>query len=236
MKSIRKNEMYTTSNYLEKNPTWHTEDSIYKAKQILKIIKRNNLQPNSITDIGCGAGEVLHQLSIQMNSNDISFVGYEISPDAFELCQQIKRNGLQYKFGNFFDDNSTIYDIILAMDVVEHIEDYLGFLRDLNKYGKYKIFNFPLDMNVLDTFRNSQLRYRKQYGHIHYFSKDTVLEALQESGCEIIDYFYVPGGNVMSCKTITSCLLKLPRILGFKINKDLTVRTFGGFSLMVLAK
>jgi hypothetical protein len=30
-------EMYTSSEYLENNPTWHLEDSLWKARQILKI-------------------------------------------------------------------------------------------------------------------------------------------------------------------------------------------------------
>jgi len=55
-------EMYRSNEYLKNNPTWHVEDSPWKAKQILKIIGNNNLQPNSICEIGCGAGEILHQL------------------------------------------------------------------------------------------------------------------------------------------------------------------------------
>ena len=68
-------EMYISNEYLEKNPTWHVEDSPWKAKQILRIIENNNLQPNSICEIGCGGGEILHQLFLQMNNN-ISFIGY----------------------------------------------------------------------------------------------------------------------------------------------------------------
>ena len=86
-------EKYTTEEYIDNNPTWHVEDSPWKAKQIFKMIKNNKLQPNSIGEIGCGAGEILRQLFLQMNKN-ITFVGYEISPYAFELCKQRKTERL----------------------------------------------------------------------------------------------------------------------------------------------
>jgi cyclopropane fatty-acyl-phospholipid synthase-like methyltransferase len=85
-------EMYASNEYLENNPTWHEEDSPWKARQILKIIEKNNLQPNSVSEIGCGAGEIMRQLFLQMNGS-VSFTGYEISPRAFELCVQKKRKG-----------------------------------------------------------------------------------------------------------------------------------------------
>ena len=60
-------EKYVTKEYLDNNPTWHVEDSPWKAKQILKIIRRNSLHPNSICEIGCGVGEILRQLFLQMD-------------------------------------------------------------------------------------------------------------------------------------------------------------------------
>ena len=57
-----KTTIYTSGEYAAKNPTYHVEDSAWKAHQILKIIQRNNLQPLSICEVGCGAGEILRQL------------------------------------------------------------------------------------------------------------------------------------------------------------------------------
>ncbi len=34
-------EMYESSEYIAKNPRWHTEDSLWKVKQIIKIIDKN---------------------------------------------------------------------------------------------------------------------------------------------------------------------------------------------------
>ena len=81
------NNIYQNGSYLKKNPMWHQADSPWKAKQVINMIKKNNLKPSSISEIGCGAGDILRLLSEQMDG-DISFTGYEISPDAFEICSK----------------------------------------------------------------------------------------------------------------------------------------------------
>ena len=228
---------YVTSEYLDDNPTWHVEDSPWKAEQILKILKRNNLQPDSICEIGCGAGEILRQLLLQMDSKT-NFVGYEISPYAFELCMQRKTQRLDYKLYNLFDEAQAYYDIVMAIDVFEHVEDYFSFLRELRSKGEYKIFHIPLEMSARDVFKMSPIMIgREKSGHLHYFSKETALAALRDTGYEIIDYFYTVGEiDFKPAKTLKSFLFKLVRKIGFKIKKDLTVRTLGGYSLMVLTK
>ena len=79
-------KIYEDGEYLENNPSWHEEDSPWKAKQIIKMIERNGLNPTKICEIGCGAGEILCQLSGHFVEKE--YFGYEISPQAFELCEK----------------------------------------------------------------------------------------------------------------------------------------------------
>jgi len=160
-------EIYMDGEYLRRNPTWHAEESQWKSKQIIKIISKNKIQPHSICEIGCGAGEVLNQMHLEM-PEDISFSGYEISPQAFELCRKREKNRLHFYLGDIFDDEKAFFDIILAIDLVEHVEDYFGFLRRLREKAIYKIFHFPLNISVQTVLRPSQiLRFRRGVGHIH---------------------------------------------------------------------
>jgi 2-polyprenyl-3-methyl-5-hydroxy-6-metoxy-1,4-benzoquinol methylase len=194
------------------------------------------LSPVSICEIGCGAGEILHQLYMQMDKN-ISFVGYEISPQAFELCKQRTEDRLKFKMENMFEDENAFFDITMAIDVFEHIEDYFGFLRNLHKKGKFVIFHIPLDLSVQSILRMSPiLRSREKVGHIHYFTKDTALATLKDARFKIIDYFYTAGSIDLPVKSIKSFLLRLPCKMAFKVNRDLAVRILGGYSLMVLTQ
>ncbi len=96
-KNITAND-YTdlNSSYLHANPTWHAEDSAWKATQILKLIERNKLMPKSIVEIGCGAGEILNQLQQRLADKEIDFSGYEIAPDAFKLAQTRAKERLHF--------------------------------------------------------------------------------------------------------------------------------------------
>ena len=37
-------------------------DSLWKAQKVLKMMQKHKMAPNSICDIGCGAGEVLTEI------------------------------------------------------------------------------------------------------------------------------------------------------------------------------
>ena len=56
-------DFYTGDAYAEKHPTWHDEYCAGKAGEIVKLLRRNNLHPRRIVDVGCGAGGVLQSNS-----------------------------------------------------------------------------------------------------------------------------------------------------------------------------
>ncbi len=228
--------IYQDGTYLENNPSWHEEDSPWKAKQIKKIIQRNQLNPATICEVGCGAGEILVQLSKQLPEN-IEYFGYEISPQAFELCKKKTKHHLNFVLENLLEAEAQKFDIVMAVDVFEHVEDYFGFLKKLKEKGTYKIFHIPLDLSVQTVLRGAPIsKVRQDVGHIHYFTKETALATLQDTGYEVIDYFYTNGAIELPNQTWKSNLLKLPRKVMFSINNDLAVRLLGGYSLLVLAK
>lgn len=228
-------QIYEDGTYLDNNPSWHEEDSPWKAKQINKIIKKNSLYPQTICEVGCGAGEILNQLSNLYIDGE--FIGYDISPQAFELCSKKSKANLTFKLANLLEEDIAHFDIVMAIDVFEHVEDYFGFLRKLKEKAEYKIFHIPLDLSVQTVCRSSPiLKGRKSFGHIHYFTKETALETLIDTGYSIMDYFYTRGSLELPNRGWKGNLLRIPRKLAFSLNEDLAVRLLGGCSLMVLAK
>ena len=230
-------EIYTSGEYLEKNPTWHVEKSPWKAKQILKMVDQSGITPRTICEVGCGAGEILRQLQDEMGSK-CSFYGYEISPQAIELARSRENEHLHFKLADFRQEDS-FYDLILIVDVIEHLEDCFSFLRDLKSRSQYKIIHFGLDLSVESLLRPKALlgfrSTRGHVGHVHYFTKDMALATLEDLGYEVLDYFYTPRAISLD-NTFKKKLLKLPRVLFFAIRKDLAVRVLGGYGLMVLVK
>jgi len=229
-------DIYEDGTYLDHNPSWHEEDSLWKAGKIQEIIKRNELTPAKIGEVGCGAGEILNQLSFEYGEG-VEFYGYEISPQAFALCEKKSTQNLHFELMDILKDNEAYFDIALAIDVFEHVEDYFAFLRKLREKADYKIFHIPLDLSVQSVLRSSPIiKGRKSKGHIHYFTVETALETLKDTGYEIIDCFYTGSSVGVPSRNWKVALLKLPRKILFSINKKLAVRVLGGYSLMVLAR
>ncbi len=227
--------LYEYGEYLRRNPGWHVEESPWKARQILLMLDRNRLEPRTICDVGCGAGEVLRVLQECMRK-DCSFSGYEISPQAFELCKARANERVHFKLADLREEKGAWFDLLLALDVIEHLEDYFSFLRDLKSKSAHKIFHIPLDLSVQTVLRRQGLLKRRDlHAHLHYFTKDTALRTLEDTGYDVLDYFYTPRSIEFASEPIQK-LLKPPRRLGFAIHKDLTARVLGGFSLLVLAR
>jgi len=228
--------IYTQGGYLEQNPTWHIEDSPWKARQILKMIRRHQLHPQTVCEVGCGAGEILVQLSGELAA-DCQFWGYDISPQAHALAAERENERLHFQLGDLTDDTTCHFDLALTIDLLEHLEDYYGFLRKLKPRADSKIFHFPLDLSAYSVFRSHPiLDMRRSVGHIHYFSCDTALAALRDTGYEILDWFYPVDDESSRGKRWRQRLLSLVRESLFKIAPHATVRLLGGRSLLVLAR
>ncbi len=231
------NTIYEDGDYLENNPTWHAEDSPWKARQITKILNSNNILPTTICEIGCGTGEILNCLAKEKAFDEVQFSGYDISPQAIEISRQKQQPRLQFFQEDFLQKTGISFDVVMAIDVIEHVEDNFTFLRKLKNKGTYKIFHIPLDLSVNTVLRGAPLLYRRhKVGHIHYFTKDTALALLKDTGYEVVSYFYTNSASELPNITLNGTLMKLPRKLLFSLNPDLAVRVLGGFSLLVLTK
>jgi SAM-dependent methyltransferase len=228
--------IYNDGTYLKNNPTWDSEHSSWKAEQIKRIIVRNRIPRSTICEVGCGAGEVLNQLSARLGDGK-KYFGYEVSPQAFELCGKLTNSNLTFFLKDLVEEDGAYYDIVMAIDVIEHVDDYIAFLRKLKTRGMYKIFHIPLDLSVQTVLRVSPIFYsRLKAGHIHYFTKETALAALEYAGYEIMDYFYTGSRVDGPTRSWKANIPRIPRRALFSLNHDLAVRILGGYSLLVLTR
>lgn len=82
-------KIYEDGTYLKNNPTWGEEEAYWKAQVVFNLLSKNNLHPESICEVGCGAGGVLVALSSMLDSV-VDMYGYDISPQAISLCNEKK--------------------------------------------------------------------------------------------------------------------------------------------------
>ena len=190
--------------------------------------------PRTVCDVGCGAGGILRTLKNQLSS-ECNFVGYEISPQAYARCGA-QANHLHFFLGDFLEQKPSENDLLLCMDVIEHVPDYLGFLRQLKERGRYKMFHVPLDLSLQSLLREIPEAVRKSAGHLHYFTRKLVFAALEETGYSVLDWRYTPAAVDLPARSAAMALARWPRKAMFALNAELAVRTLGGYSLLVLAE
>jgi SAM-dependent methyltransferase len=198
------------------------------------MLHKHRLQPATIVDVGCGAGEVLRLLHAAIPTARCA--GYDVSAHAIDAARKAECPGLEFHRESFFDSAGR-YDLVLCIDVFEHVPNYLGFLQQLRGRGDHVVFHIPLDLSAQTVLRGSPLkRARDAVGHLHYFTRDTALASLGEAGFEIVDDVYTATHLAHEYPTLKMRLARWPRRAAFSASPEWTVRALGGYSLLVLAR
>jgi cyclopropane fatty-acyl-phospholipid synthase-like methyltransferase len=227
-------ELYEGDLYAERNPTWHEEDAPWKAGHVERMIKRNDLPHERICEVGCGTGEILLNLGKAFPAAHLS--GYEISPVAFDRARRKETPNTKFYLKDLLAENDVKFDLVLVIDVIEHVEDYILFIKKLKPFGTFKLFHIPLDLSAQSIVRAWPItELRRNVGHIHYFFKQSALATLEDCGYTIVDYCYTASRLELPNQALTSRLMRLPRRLMYAANADFAVRLLGGYSLMVVA-
>jgi hypothetical protein len=225
---------YETGDYLARNPDWHAADAPFKAQWIADILDRNEVSPQHIVEVGSGSGEILVRLANRYPNAQIK--GYDISPQAYAIASPKATERLTFHHADFLSADAPAPDVLMAIDVFEHVEDYMAFLKEMRPLAPLKIFHIPLDLSVQAMLRGkSFLAARQQIGHLHYFFRDTALATLIDCGYDVIDWNYTHGAEVLPNRALRTRFLNVPRRIIRYIDEDFAVRLMGGSSMMVLA-
>ena len=229
-------DLYIGGEYLKNKPTWDEEDSVFKAEWIYNLYKKNNLEPGDVVEVGCGAGGILEELS-KKDPGIKNLTGFDISPQAINLAKS-KENGKVQFFNKDFTEEQLNSNLLLVIDVVEHVDDYYNFLRKLVNRGDHFIFHIPLDLCCRTILKpHVLLQQRNSVGHIHYFTEEMVHWFLKDVGYEIIDWHFTkPFIDFKEAKTLKAKVKKVLRNFSYWISPSLSSKLWGGYSMLILAR
>ena len=168
---------YAIMNGVEDSHWWYVGRRRILESFLKQIIQnpKSKIQNPKILDVGCGTGG-----NLEMLTKFGAAEGVDVSDEALEFC---KRKGLKAHKGLAeslpFEDGS--FDIVTALDVVEHLDDDLAGLKEMNRVlktgGKTLIFvpAFMWLWGVQDDVSNHRIRYTKRQ----------IIERLENAGFEI---------------------------------------------------
>lgn len=166
---------YAIMNRVEDSHWWFVGRRAILESFMRGIVEKIKTENPRILDVGCGTGA-----NLEMLANFGASEGVDVSDDALEFCNAkgLKvHKGLAEKLP--FDDES--FDIVTALDVVEHLDDDVAGLKEMHRVlksdGRTLIFvpAFMWLWGVQDDISNHRIRYTKKQ----------IIERLQKAGFEI---------------------------------------------------
>lgn len=228
-------DIYNNNTYLNNNPTWHEEDACFKATKIMELLKRNSITFDTVCEAGCGSGEILVQLEKNLPGVK-KFFGYDISNPAINIAKKKETAKIRFDVKNLANKNeNSFFDLLLVIDVIEHVDNYFAFLDGIASKSQYTVFHIPLDLCLWSLFREQMLiESKNRVGHIHNFTEDFIKSILSDYGFKIVDQMYTPP--TFEKVSFKQKLVNTARKVLFRINEKLCTKTLGGYSILLLTK
>lgn len=227
-------EQYKNGTYLEHNPGWHCADAPWKIGNVISLLNAHEIRPATVCEVGCGSGENLRCFRREMP--ETHFFGYDISPQAADFWGGDSRE-IVFKQGDFNEIDTSVYDVLLMLDVFEHVRDPFTFLEGAKSHAKKFVFHIPLDLSASSVVRRRPLLdVRRKVGHLHYYTKDLALEMLADCGYKVVEWQYTGASLNSPQRSLRTRVAGYLRRLAYFFNKDWGVRLLGGETLIVLAE
>lgn len=146
----------------------------------------DGLSAQSFFELGVGRGDVL----LALGERGLRGYGIDFSAESIAICRQKiaaqhLEDRLRVDVGDLFAlDDDAHYDLAIAFEVLEHIEDdraALGRIRRLLRPGGYFLISVPARMRkwgAIDVWA----------GHVRRYERDELQEKLATGGFDIVSF------------------------------------------------
>ena len=158
--------------------------SVGRRALVNKLFRRygNGAKEPAILDIGCGAGTTLRELG-----NIGRAYGMDVSTTALKYCYQRGMNTALLGDASRLPYQDELFDFVISIDVMEHVEDDVGAIREMYrvaKAGATIVFTVPA-FQFLWSRRDEQCHHHRRYRLAE------VKEKTRAAGLEIVRASYV---------------------------------------------
>lgn len=146
---------------VEQSHWWHVGRRRIIASLVEEICRQVKDRRPRILDVGCGTGANLLMLSEYGDAE-----GVDISEDALAFCRERGLNKVKHGAAEELPYEDCAFDLVTALDVVEHIDDDVASLREMRRVlrpdGRVLLFvpTFMFLWGLQDDVSNHRRRYR----------------------------------------------------------------------------
>jgi len=146
---------------VEQSHWWYTGRRKILTAFVEEICRRVKDRRPRILDVGCGTGANLLMLSEYGEAE-----GVDVSEDALAFCRERGLDRVRLGAGEQLPYEDGTFDLVTALDVVEHMDDDLAGLREMRRVlrpgGRVLLFvpTFMFLWGLQDEVSNHRRRYR----------------------------------------------------------------------------
>jgi SAM-dependent methyltransferase len=163
---------------VRRHPWWAA-----RAKLSLSLLDKHRvLAPASVMDVGCGWGVNLEMLE----NAGYKATGLDISRNILELVDNRHRQLIQADLNQEFPENHETYDALLALDVIEHLDDDQAAVKKMAKLlrpGGIAIISVPALPELFSEFDIIQ-------GHRRRYVPQTLQAVFENTGLKVREIFW----------------------------------------------
>ncbi|MFN3480499.1 MAG: glycosyltransferase, partial [Thermodesulfovibrionales bacterium] len=183
-------------------------------KEILELVNRYNLPTERILEIGCAGGATGKLLKEKFKIRE--YIGVDISEEAGVLARQfldrviiadIEKVDLEKEHGI----RKGYFDLILCLDVLEHLYnpwDVLASLKEYLKDNGYLIASIPniQNISIINNLINGRWEYEKagilDATHLRFFTREGIKRMFEGAGLRIerLDHTVNPQPDISKIK------------------------------------
>jgi SAM-dependent methyltransferase len=153
----------------------------FKIPNLVSLLP-SNYSPQRVIEIGCATGELIAEFPIEPGGHRI---GVDISSSNI-LSARERFPEVEFYAGNFTDLALAEFDCVILSDILEHVENDVGFLAEASCLGRYVLVNLPLEDNWFNWNRNYGVN--DDSGHLRKYSLEQGLDLLKHAGLDVIKY------------------------------------------------
>jgi SAM-dependent methyltransferase len=202
-----KDHTYPIMFRIEESHWWYTGRRKILSSFVEDICRRVTDRRPRILDVGCGTGANLLMLSKYGDAE-----GVDVSEDALAFCRERGLENVKLGAAEELPYDDGTFDLVTALDVVEHLDDDLAGLREMRRVlrpgGRVLLFvpTFMFLWGLQDDVSNHRRRYRMpELGRV-----------LEQAGFEIERTTYA---NITFFMPILA-MRKLMRLTGIKAESE----------------
>ncbi|MBC8056644.1 MAG: methyltransferase domain-containing protein, partial [Rhizobiales bacterium] len=160
------------------------EVRLFKLPNLLRLLPAER-PPASVLEIGCATGELIAALPVAAGGRRL---GIDISAENIAAARA-RFPAVDFRCGDFRALRHEHFDAVVMSDVLEHVPDDAGFLRDAARLGGLVLVNLPLEDNWLN--RNRRYGPDDVSGHLRRYSLADGLALVERAGLAVVAHAQV---------------------------------------------